>query len=133
MKKVVLFSLSILLTGLCVAQSGGMDCSIFKTGKFSYFDSLNHTVFVIRKKNKQHEYNYQTKVKTVLKIKWISGCAYELTQVWSDSKARRKSYGAKTVVVITKIIGNTRGYEYTCRCEDIQLQMKNAGIMRKED
>lgn len=132
MKIALSLSLSLMISALCLGQHAAMDCSLFKTGKFSYFDSLNHTIFVTRKKHKQEEYNYQTNVKTVLNIKWITDCSYKITQTWSDSKAKRKFNGTYTIVSITKIIGDNEGYEYSCSCEDVNLQMKNKGIMRKE-
>lgn len=131
MKRILQFSVFLLLTGLSYGQTK-TDCSIFKTGNFSYFDSSNNTVFVKRKTNRQSETNFQTKEKTVSKVRWISDCEYELTQTWTSSKAKRKYNGSKLIVMITKAIAGNQGYEYSCRCEDKTVNLKNSGIMRRE-
>jgi hypothetical protein len=133
MKKILLLLLPLFCNSFLFAQPTSSDCLQFHTGKFSYFDSSNNTIFVTRKKNRQEEYNHQTKVKTVLKIKWISDCSYQITQTWSNSKQQRKSSGTYTIVNITKIIGNGDGYEYSCTCEDPNIKLRNSGIMRKEN
>ena len=132
MKSIPSILFFVILANYGFGQSAPNGCDPFKAGKFSYFDSLNHTIFVTRKAHKQVEINFQTKVKTVLRIEWLDDCRYRITQIWSDSKSKRKGNGSSTVVAITKIIGDHAAYEYTCSCEDVNLQMRNSGIMRKE-
>lgn len=132
MKKLSLLLISFIIIAGCFAQLDSSRCVMFHTGKFSYFDSLNHTIFVTRKANKQVEYNAYTKETVKLKIRWLNDCEYELTQKWSSSKAARKNNGSISLVLITKIIGEADGYEYSCSCRDEENKRKSRGIMRKE-
>jgi len=133
MKKISLI-VGIVFTNVCFGQPNTSACSTFKLGKFSYFDSLSHTIFVKRKKNRQFEFDSYTKVKSMSKIWWISDCSYGLKLLWSDSKKeRKKDMGSETIVVITKIIGNNEAYEYSCGCADSTIRLKSTGIMRREN
>ena len=59
----------------------------------------------------------QTGVVTKFKLRWTDSCTYELRQIWSNSKARRKSNKSVTRVVITAVYPNR--YDYRCDCAEV--------------
>jgi hypothetical protein len=124
MKKIFLLSLSAFaaicfasVTMTCCAQMNNVGCGDFKAGKFAYRDSAGHIIEVTRKDNRQKEYDKTNKILTKFKIKWTGECGYQLTQVWSNSKVKRKSNGNVYSITITRVNGND-SYEYGCACPD---------------
>ena len=112
MKNIFLMLFISFLATHCFAQN---NCNSFKTGKFIYTDSAKNTISVTRKNNKQIEVDIKNKITTKLRIKWISDCEYQLTQIWSNSKVKRKQGATPRTIVIIRIYGAER-YEYTCKC-----------------
>jgi hypothetical protein len=124
MKKILFFSLlaftavcfaSIAMT--CCAQTSIVGCGDFKTGRFAYRDSSGHIIEVKRKGNRQQEYDKTEKITTKFKIKWTGECEYQLTQIWSDSKAKRKWNRHAYRITITRVNSND-SYEYGCACRE---------------
>jgi hypothetical protein len=115
-----------LFTAYCFGQTEQKGCGAFKTGEFAYRDSANNLIHVTRKGGRQQENDKKKGIVTKFKIKWITECEYELTQIWSNSKVKRKQNRSVTKVVITKSNGND-SYEYNCGCKDREI--KNAGMM----
>ena len=130
MQKFLSFFVAIIFAMNCLGQSDSSKCKKFRTGDFTYNDSAKNTVNVKRKKKKQYEYNMGTGERTVAKIRWISDCEYELTQIWSNSKSGRKRNTSKTKVVITKILDEDK-YEYSCGCHGVDLSTKERSIMTR--
>ncbi len=131
MNVAVCFLLLLSITKTCVAQYSMGDCHFYRQGKFMYTDTLGNEVTVDRKSKKQSEHTEKTGIKTVLKIKWMSDCSYQLTQIWSNSKALRKFNGYITTVIISRTFG-ADSYEYSCNCEDKAYRDKYKGIMRRQ-
>ena len=93
-----------------------------------YRDSTNNIIMVIRKGKRQREYDAKNDVTTKLKVKWTGDCEYQLTQVWSDSKAKRKQNKQVSRVVITKTNG-IDSYDYDCGCKDPAIKLSSKGTM----
>jgi hypothetical protein len=87
---------------------------------------------VTRKGGKQKEHDTKDGVITKLRIKWIGECEYELTQIWSSSKAKRKQNRAVSKVAITKTNGSD-SYEYNCGCKDIDIGSRNGTMVRLQE
>lgn len=131
MKQLFLFCMALGLSLAAMAQQTPTnDCSQYRKGDFSYTDTTGDLVTVRRTKRKQTETNTATKVTIVFRINWTGDCTYELKQIWSNSKSRRKYNGSTTGVIISKPLGET-GYEYTCACKDENVK-KVTGVMRRE-
>lgn len=130
MKYVSLICLGLMISCAVSAQSTPSgDCRQYREGNFSYTDSIGQVIMVKRTRNKQIETNSATNVVTKFRIEWTGDCAYELKQIWSNSKSRRKYNGSTTGVIISKSLGET-GYEYTCACKDENVK-KVTGVMRR--
>jgi hypothetical protein len=129
LKQLSLIVLFVLSACVCYSQPLPKDCAVFKTGKFTYKDDSSRTVIVTRTNKRQVEVTKELGITTKLKVKWVDDCSYELKQLWSSDKAKRKHPGGPTVVIITKT--NSDGYDYTCVCRDTTLQNKNSGTMLK--
>ena len=116
MKKQLFFIAGLLAYMGCASQTK-LNCTPFKTGSFSYEDSLHQTILVTRTEKTQTEVNSATHISTRFSIKWLDDCSYRLKQVWSSDKASRKKFRNSTSdVVITKTAYDR--YEYTCACKD---------------
>jgi hypothetical protein len=129
MKKIFFILLFSFAAAYCFGQTELQSCAAFRTGKFAYRDSANHIIQVIRKGGKQEERDTKNNIITKLKIKWTGDCEYELTQIWSNSKARRKQNRAVSRVVITKSNGN-ESYEYNCGCKDREIRGETGTMVR---
>jgi len=127
MKQILFILFTSFLPACCFGQTEQKECASFKTGQFAYRDSANNIINVTRKGGKQHEEDKKTRTITKFRIKWTNDCEYELTQIWSNSKAKRKQNRAVTRIVITKANGND-SYEYTCACRDRE-EKANSGMM----
>jgi len=126
MKKIflaVFFSFPVVL---CFGQT---DCRVFKTGVYSYRDSADNLITVTRKKKRQQEYDAKNNIITKLRVKWTNDCEYQLTQIWSNSKNKKKQNGTVSRVVITKTYGNAR-YDYNCGCKDLTIKGRNGTMTR---
>ena len=132
MRKISFIVLFALLSTCCFAQTVQNGCGDFKTGKFAFRDSARHIIEVTRKNNKQREYDKDARITTKFRIKWISSCEYELTQIWSNSKARRKRNKTVNRIVITKANGNA-SYEYSCGCRDRVIEGSVGTMVRLEE
>lgn len=126
MKQISLLIAVLFFSGALYAQDSG--CSAYHRGKFSYTDSTGATIIVKRKKNFQLETNEQTGVWVNFRITWINDCEYQLEQVGTNSKSKRKWNHTVTTTVISKPLGDA-GYEYTCACKD-DVKPKITGVMR---
>jgi hypothetical protein len=63
-----------------------LDCSKFKTGKFSYLSNRSGNKYIIeRNDSTQIERNLNTGSITTLRIKWTSECEYDLTYISRQS------------------------------------------------
>ena len=103
--------------GTRVQAQAPVHCSQFQTGEFRYVAQNGDTVRIKRSKGKQEERSEQTGVVTKFKLRWTDSCTYELRQIWSNSKARRKSNKSVTRVVITAVYPNR--YDYRCDCAEV--------------
>jgi hypothetical protein len=101
----------------CCAQTNSAGCGDFKTGRFAYRDSAGHIIEVTRKENRQNEYDKTDKILTKFKIKWTGECEYQITQIWSNSKAKRKWNRHVYSITITRVNSND-SYEYGCACRE---------------
>jgi hypothetical protein len=88
-----------------------MNCSEFKTGKFTYKEKPFEGVIVTRTKKRQTEYDPKSGLKIMFKIRWTSDCHYDLIQLRSNNKEVNKYKGSIISVDITKTYGDK--YEYT--------------------
>lgn len=123
----------ILTLSFFVAPSFGQTkqngCEVFKTGKFAYKDSAGHIINVSRKGGKQQEHDTKNNIITKFRIKWTGECEYELTQIWSNSKTKRKQNRSVSRVVITKANGED-SYEYNCGCKDREMTGQMGTMVR---
>ncbi len=127
MKQLIIVSILFFLYGNSYSQD--TNCTQYHRGKFTYIDSANNVIIVKRKKNFQVETNQTTNVWINFRITWINDCEYQLEQVGTNSKARRKYNHTFTTTIISKPLGET-GYEYTCACKDPAIP-KITGVMKK--
>ena len=109
------------------AQADSSLCGQFKTGIFAYRDDSSNAVLIKRSANRQEERIKKSGIVTKFKIRWVSACSYEIKQVWSNSKIRRKSNGSTTTVIITN--AGKDQYEYTCACKQTDDAKKSRGIV----
>jgi hypothetical protein len=122
----LVFALTILSANLYAQDN---NCSQYHRGKFTYTDSANNVIIVKRKKNFQVETNQTTNVWINFRITWKSDCEYQLEQVGTNSKSRRKYNHTFTTTIISKPLGEA-GYEYTCSCKDPAVA-KVTGVMKR--
>lgn len=127
MKQLVFIFLLLMLFDLSYAQEN--NCTQYHTGKFTYTDSAGNTIIVKRKKKFQVETNQANNVWVNFRITWKSDCEYQLEQVGTNSKARRKYNHTASSTIISKPLGDM-GYEYTCACKD-PGSTKITGVMKK--
>ncbi|MEO6406086.1 MAG: hypothetical protein ABIY51_13780 [Ferruginibacter sp.] len=130
MKRLILF---IILVGcFCLhsyAQVDSINCSRFRTGRFAYTDDSARS-FIIKRTNRiQEETEPATNIVTRFRIKWHNPCSYELKQLWSNSKSKRKNNGATSEVIITGT--GIDQYSYTCNCKGLADDKKVKGIVYK--
>lgn len=128
MQRFLFICLSICLCNTVFAQADSSICMNYRTGYFSFTDSLGQTVLVDRGKKYQYQRNIVTKVKTQFRIKWTGSCSYQITQTLTNSKAARKYRYSSTTVVIDKADG-ANGYSYSCGCKD--AAKNTSGYMKK--
>lgn len=123
--------LTILLLFVASADSYAQEnnCTQYHTGKFTYTDSAGDIIMVKRKKKFQVETNEANNVWVNFRIIWKSDCEYQLEQVGTNSKSRRKYNHTFSSTIISKPLGNM-GYEYTCACND-ETVPKIKGVMKK--
>ncbi|MEO7265713.1 MAG: hypothetical protein ABIW38_12400 [Ferruginibacter sp.] len=129
MKKYVLTGMFIICGLLAKSQADSDGCAKFKTGQFAYTDDSART-FVIKRTGRIQEETEQGKnIITRSRIRWISPCNYELKQLWSNSKVKRKNNGVVTSVIITHA-GNDE-YNYSCNCKNLAEDKKIKGTVYK--
>ena len=129
MKQTIFILILPVLAVCCFGQTKQQGCGNFKSGKFAYRDSANNLIHVTRKAGKQQEDDKKNRTITKFKIKWNSECEYELTQIWSNSKAKRKQNRSVTRVVIVKANGDD-SYEYNCGCKDREVKGHSGRMVR---
>ncbi len=127
MKHPIFLLLLIIISVASYAQDN--NCTQYHKGKFTYTDSANNTIIVKRKNNFQVENNQATGVWINFRITWINDCEYQLEQVGTNSKARRKFNHTFTTTIISKAYDKI-GYEYTCACKDSDIP-KTTGMMKR--
>jgi len=127
MKQLIILPWLLIFSANLFAQD--TSCTQYHKGKFTYTDSANNTIIVKRKNNFQVETNQTTGVWINFRITWKSDCEYQLEQVGTNSKARRKFNHTFTTTIISKVYDKT-GYEYTCACKDANAQ-KITGMMKR--
>jgi hypothetical protein len=114
-KKILFAIVGLMFAFACKAQDKSIDCSNVVQGKFYYIqDSTNHKVIIERRKKKQMETNETTGETTTFKITWTSNCSYQLKQIWSNKKERRKKPYGNSEITITE--ASESGYTSTCNC-----------------
>lgn len=126
MKKLTLTSALIFLCIFCFSQNVTSDCARFRTGRFQYIDS-SKVVTIKRTKHIQEEVVINSGAITRFKIKWVDDCVYDIKQLWSNKKEKRKMNGSVTRVNIIKTYDNR--YDYTCACKDSASINKNKGTI----
>ncbi len=99
------------MTHICLSQDKKMNCSEFRTGKFTYKEKPFTGVIVTRTKKRQTEYDPKSGLKIKFKIHWTGDCHYDLIQLRSNDKEVNKYKGSIISVDITKTYGDK--YEYT--------------------
>ncbi|HMJ45897.1 MAG TPA: hypothetical protein VK498_01120 [Ferruginibacter sp.] len=124
MKKIIFVFTCILVASTALAQEDS--CLHFRTGKFSYMDDSSHRIIMKRTNHKQEERDEVSGTLTKFKVKWISGCEYQLTQVWSNSRKKRKQNHAVINVLITRVYGKM--YEFTCACNSPGIEKKKGKV-----
>ncbi len=127
MKQISILITVLILSGDLYSQEN--NCTQYHRGKFTYTDSAGHVIIVKRKKNFQVETNQTTNAWINFRITWKNDCEYQLEQVGTNSKARRKYNHTFTTTLITKPLGAT-GYEYNCGCKDPAVA-RITGVMKK--
>jgi hypothetical protein len=127
MKPVMLILFMSLAGTFVFGQTESKGCGNFKSGEFAYRDSANNIINVKRKGGKQQEEDKKNKIITKFNIRWTSDCAYELTQTWSNVKAKRKQNRSVIRVIITKANGDD-SYEFHCACKERE-EKRNSGTM----
>jgi hypothetical protein len=127
MKKLVFFISFAFFSNSLSAQLEPVRCLQVKNGIFVYRDDSSNAILVKRTGNLQEERIKKSGIVTRFKIRWQSDCSYEMTQVWSNHKTRRKNNGSITIVTITNV--RQDGYEYSCGCTEPAGAQKNRGIM----
>jgi len=127
MKYIYVFVVHVLLSLSAFAQQDTAQCLQFKTGVFAYRDDSSNAVLIRRTANRQEETIKKSGITTKFKINWLSNCSYEIKQVWSNSKARRKGNGTTTIVYITRT--GKDFYEYSCACKDLEKSNNSHGIV----
>lgn len=127
MKQISILITVLILSGDLYSQDN--NCTQYHRGKFTYTDSAGHVIIVKRKKNFQVETNQTTNTWINFRITWKSDCEYQLEQVGTNSKARRKYNHTFTTTIISRSLGNAR-YEYTCVCTGA-TEPKITGVMKK--
>jgi hypothetical protein len=122
MKQFLFAILSTFVTFFSYSQTKPTDCSLFKTGNFAYRDSSTNSIWEIKRtKKKQLEKNNITGVVIKQKIRWVSDCEYELTQIWSNKKEWRKGNFRSRIYTIISVSENI--YSFSCDCSDkIKIQ-----------
>lgn len=128
MQRFLIIVVSICFYSTAFAQADSTACMHYRTGYFSFTDSLGQTVLVDRGKKYQYQRNIVTKVKTQFRIKWTGSCSYQITQTLTNSKAARKYKHSSTTVVIDKADG-ANGYTYSCGCKD--ASKSTSGYLKK--
>jgi hypothetical protein len=128
MQRYLITLISILFYNTVFAQADSSACIHYRTGYFSFTDSLGQTVLVDRGKKYQYQRNVVTKVKTQFRITWTGSCSYQITQTLTNSKAARRYRNSSTTVVIDKTDGSN-GYSYSCGCKD--AAKNTSGYMQK--
>jgi hypothetical protein len=117
MKQFLFAIISTFVTFFSYSQTNSPDCSLFKTGNFAYRDSSTNSVWEItRTKKKQLEKNNLTGVVIKQKIRWVSDCEYELTQIWTNKKEWRKDNFKSRIYKIIPVTENI--YNFSCGCSD---------------
>jgi hypothetical protein len=131
MKKYVLSGLFIICCLWVKSQADSVACTRFKTGLFAYTDDSLKTYVIKRTDRIQEETEQGSNITTRFRVKWISPCNYELRQIWSNSRTKRKNNGAVTSVIIT-YTGNDE-YRYSCNCKNMAEDKKTKGIVYRLD
>lgn len=117
MKQYLLAAILIFVALSSYTQTIPNGCSLFKTGNFAYRDSSSNNFWeIIRTEKKQIEKNNQTGVIIKKKIRWLSDCEYQLTQIWTNKKEWRKDNFKSRIYKITSVTENI--YSFSCDCSD---------------
>ena len=127
MKRLIIIFSLLIVSGAAYSQDTG--CAQYHKGKFTYTDSANNVIVVKRKRNFQVETNQTTGVWINFRITWKNDCEYQLEQVGTNSKARRKYNHTFSSTIISKAYDKT-GYEYICACKDGSTP-KTSGMMKR--
>ena len=114
-------------SGAVFAQADSSLCAQFKTGVFAYRNDSSNAVLIKRSATRQEELIKKSGIVTKFKIRWVTACSYEIKQVWSNSKTRRKANGSTTTVVITN--AGKDQYEYSCACNPADDGRKSGGTV----
>lgn len=114
MIRVFVLLMFVVIANATFAQPDTSNCSSFKSGHFTFTNDSGQLVHMKRSGRMQRETVPATGVVTRLRVKWVADCAYELTQVWSSSKALRKQTGGTTLIQIIQTAKYS--YEYTSSC-----------------
>ena len=108
MKRVFLFLITTLVTGFALAQDDNenLDCSIVKKGTFKYLDIPDTTAYFKLKKENHTEYHRDGKYYIKSKVKWVTGCQYEMKMLENTIPDFPFQPGAVMLVTIIKIEGD---------------------------
>ena len=127
MKRFVLILFPLIVAISCFAQIERPDCNTFKKGKFMYINDSSNKVFITRKNKLQEEFEPQSGIRTLWRIRWIADCEYELIQISSNNKRKRKQNGRKTKIKIINTYNDR--YDYTCGCGSDENSKKNGTVI----
>jgi hypothetical protein len=115
--RLIYLTISLLISFNFFSQVRKVNCDKFKNGHFKYKEQLYQNVEIIRRKNKQIEYDHKTGLKVEYTIQWTSNCQYELTQISSNNPNVEKSNGVTITVQIASIEGES--YKYLANCKGV--------------
>jgi hypothetical protein len=117
MKQFLFAIISTFVSFFCYSQTNSPVCSLFKTGNFAYRDSATNSIWEItRTKKKQLEKNNLTGTIIKNKIRWLSDCEYQLTQIWTNKKEWRKGNFKSRIYKIIPTAENI--YNFSCDCSN---------------
>ncbi len=115
MRKAFLLFMLALPAVIVFAQQDSAACLSFRRGDFTYSNESGQLVYIKRTARIQQETIKETGTLTRHRVKWLSACAYQITQTWSNKKALRKNNGASTVVYMLSTAKYS--YQFSCACK----------------
>ncbi|MGN6647227.1 MAG: hypothetical protein ACTHJT_11935 [Cytophaga sp.] len=89
------------------------NCQQFKNGKFKIIGDQGQEYIIVRKGNRQTEYDTREKTKVELVVTWIDSCTYTLQLKQDVSKPSQSTFPPE--MVLTVVILETKENSYIQR------------------